>query len=127
MFLIGLLFFLTSCSSSEDDTGNVILSSTPFKTGNFVSGAHPTSGSVSVSPAKKTLSFKNFKTDNGPLLVVYLSTSVGSVDFVSLGDLKGIEGDYSYNIPANTDFSKYTFVDIWCIAASVSFGHAELE
>lgn len=95
--------------------------------GIFVSGAHTTTGSVSVNNSETTLSFTNFKTDNGPKLLVYLTVKVGSSDFVSLGDLKGISGNFTYNIPDNTDLTKYHIVDIWCIDASVSFGHANLK
>jgi len=95
--------------------------------GIFVSGAHTTTGNVSLNSSETVLSFTNFKTDSGPKLLVYLTTKVGSSDFVSLGDLKGISGDYTYDIPDNTDLTKYHIVDIWCIDASVSFGHAELK
>jgi ABC-type Fe3+-hydroxamate transport system substrate-binding protein len=95
--------------------------------GFFVSGAHTTTGSVTVNGSETILSFTNFKTDTGPKLLVYLTTKVGSSDFVSLGDLKGISGNFTYNIPENTDLTKYHIVDIWCIDASVSFGHAELK
>ncbi len=95
--------------------------------GTFISGAHTKTGSVSVSKAEIIISFTDFKTDIGPKLLVYLTTEVGSNDFVSLGDLKGIAGDFMYDIPNNTDLTKYNIVDIWCIDASVSFGHAELN
>ena len=95
--------------------------------GDFVSGAHETSGMVSVNSSITELIFTNFKTDQGPKLLVYLATEVGSNDYISLGDLKGVEGDYKYDIPANTDLAKYKIVDIWCVDFSVSFGHAELK
>ena len=73
------------------------------------------------------MKFSKFKTDAGPKLLVYLTTDVGSSDYVSLGDLKGIDGDFTYSIPDNTDLDKYKIVDIWCVDFSVSFGHAELK
>ena len=98
-----------------------------FVMGDFVDRAHPTSGKAAVNSDKTVLTFTNFKTDNGPKLLVYLSTDVNSTEFVNLGDLKGISGDFTYTIPANTDFAKYKIVNIWCVDFSVSFGTAELK
>ena len=138
LFSLGLL--LVNCSE-EDDLVSVIaeevvegvveevvdgITATDFN-GDFVSAAHPTSGMATVNSDGTTLNFTNFKTDNGPKLLVYLSTDIGAQDFVNLGDLKGVEGDYSYAIPEGTDIEKYKFVDIWCVDFSVSFGHAELK
>ena len=126
LFLIGVL---SGCSDSdgmslfEENTEGTNME----KKGIFISGAHTTTGSVSVNSSETILSFTNFKTDNGPKLLVYLTVEVGSSDFVSLGDLKGISGNFTYNIPDNTDLTKYHIVDIWCIDALVSFGHANLK
>ena len=65
--------------------------------------------------------------ENKNKLLVYLSTDVNSTEFVNLGDLKGISGDFTYNIPAYTDVAKYKIVNIWCVDFSVSFGTAELK
>ena len=130
LVLISLTFCLMGCSSNENDSNNgevVVMPPIPFVMGTFVSGAHPTSGTASVNSTNTVLSFKNFKTDDGPKLLVYLTTQVGSSDYISLGDLKGIEGDYTYDIPNNTDLAKYAIVDIWCVDFEVSFGHAELK
>jgi hypothetical protein len=107
----------------EDNTMN----GSNFVMGDFVDRAHPTSGKAAVNSDKTVLTFTNFKTDNGPKLLVYLSTDVNSTEFVNLGDLKGISGDFTYNIPANTDLAKYKIVNIWCVDFSVSFGTAELK
>lgn len=132
LFCLGLL--LVNCSNDGDDIDEQVLeiidevteASKSFK-GDFVSAAHPTSGMVSVSADFKELSFTNFKTDNGPKLLVYLSTDADATAFVNLGDLKGIEGDYTYAIPEGTDLEKYKIVNIWCVDFSVGFGHAELK
>ncbi|HBK71111.1 MAG TPA: hypothetical protein DDZ39_05545 [Flavobacteriaceae bacterium] len=98
-----------------------------FSKGVFTSGAHTTTGIASINSKKTALKFSKFKTDAGPKLLVYLTTDVGYSDYVSLGDLKGIDGDFTYSIPDNTDLDKYKIVDIWCVDFSVSFGHAELN
>ena len=140
-----VLLLLISCSSESsnndevfndtdiditvDDNstmGNTTNMSTTNLMGQFVSDAHPTSGTVQINDDQAILSFENFMTDNGPQLLVYLSTTLDSTDFVDLGALQGISGNYSYAIPANTDLSIYKYVVIWCVDFSVSFGHAEL-
>lgn len=130
IFLIIVLSINFGCNSEGSDAmdnGTNTLSISEPLTGSFVADAHPTSGTSDVNKEHTKLSFKSFKTDAGPKLLVYLSTSVNSTDFVNLGELKGISGDYDYTIPANTDLNKYKIVVIWCVDFSVSFGHAELK
>ncbi|NNE97011.1 MAG: DM13 domain-containing protein [Acidimicrobiales bacterium] len=69
---------------------------------------------------------ENFSTDNGPDLNVYLRANDGSDDYIDLGDLKGNIGSQNYEIPAGTDLSRFTVVDIWCVRFGVSFTEAEL-
>ncbi|WP_372746151.1 DM13 domain-containing protein [Lutibacter sp.] len=133
-----VLFALVFSSCSGDDEMDTVIETmemeedfsmneTTFVMGDFVDGAHPTSGKASVNADKTVLTFTNFKTDNGPKLLVYLSTDVNATEFVNLGDLKGISGDFTYSIPANTDLTKYKIVNIWCVDFLVSFGTAELK
>jgi len=137
--LFCLVVFLVSCSEDDGpmtENGNVIIeemeedslnTATSSFEGDFVSLAHPTSGKAFVSDDGKTLTFANFKTDSGPKLLVYLSTDNDATAYVNLGDLKGIEGDFTYSIPENTDFERFKVVNIWCVDFSVSFGVAELK
>ena len=128
LLVIMTLFFGCSGDDSEPfvpETEDPVVE--VFAKGNFVSGAHTTSGEASVNNAKTILTLTDFKTDTGPKLLVYLTTGVGSDDYVSLGELKGVSGNYTYDIPANTDIRKYKIVDIWCVDFSVSFGHAQLN
>ena len=131
ILIVFMLFSVTMACSSDSDgmvdemNSGTIVMETP--TGDFVSDAHPTSGMVSVNNDKSILTLTNFKTDDGPKLLLYLSTDVDSKEFVNLGDLKGIEGDFDYEIPVNTDLATYKYVVVWCVDFSVSFGHAELK
>lgn len=120
---------MIACSSDNDNMDELVDAEDNFEDvkGNFISDAHPTSGMVSLNEDGTVLNLNNFKTDDGPKLLLYLSTSVESEDFVNLGDLKGIEGDFQYNIPPNTDLGKHKFVVVWCVDFLVSFGHAELK
>ena len=133
-----LFVLMISCSSSDDDME--IFDSDTSETedmidkpggennsANFVSDAHTTTGTASLDDAKTILIFADFKTDDGPKLNVYLSTDKNSTDFVDLGTLKGISGNFEYAIPENTDLTKYKVVSIWCVDFSVSFGHAILN
>jgi hypothetical protein len=47
-------------------------------------------------------------------------------DFVSLGKLKANNGNQNYDIPSETDLTRYDTVLIWCRPFSVLFGSAEL-
>ena len=130
IFVIVLLIFIGCSSDSKSDVeifDEVTTGTSINLEGQFVSDAHTTTGTVKVNDDTTVLDFENFMTDNGPKLLVYLSTTVNSTDYVDLGDLKGISGDYTYAIPANTDLSKYKYVVIWCVDFLVSFGHAELK
>ena len=129
-FVIVLLTVMVACGSDDNDMGNEINSggaNMEAAKGVFVSDAHPTMGTATVDESVTNLSLTQFKTDDGPKLLLYLSTEVDSKDYVDLGDLKGLEGDFNYAIPAGTDIEKYKYVVVWCVDFSVSFGHAELE
>ena len=131
-----IVLLLAGCSSNDDmeelvnnptdgmDNGG---NTTMQLMGDFVNGAHPTMGKALVNAEHTILSFRNFKTDNGPVLNVYLFEELNSSDYIDLGMLQGLEGDFDYVIPANIDLSKYKIVRIWCVDFSVSFGHADLE
>jgi hypothetical protein len=131
-----MAIFVASCSGNDDDTmfessmeiEEEIVVETPMAVmGDFISGAHPTSGKASVNDKNTELLLSNFKTDNGPKLLLYLSSDVNATEFVNLGDLIGVEGNFTYEIPANTDLKKFKYVNVWCVDFSVSFGHAELK
>lgn len=101
--------------------------------GNFVGagdGFHNVEGVAKVlalSDGKTFLRLENLKATNGPDLYVYLSTSKDASDIVNLGRLKGNIGNQNYEIPAETDLSKYNTVLVWCKAFSTLFGSAKLS
>lgn len=144
-FLAAFLFSLVlSCSGSSEDDGSFVsganeevmqemgqetleMEEGDELKGDFVSGAHVTTGKAVVNEEQTVLNLLNFKTDSGPRLLVYLSIDAKATEFVDLGELKGIDGDYTYNIPSKTDLAKFKYVDIWCVDFDVSFGRAELK
>lgn len=130
---IALLLF-AACSSSGDMMDEMSelpndmedMMEAEETTANFVSDAHPTSGTVTLSEDGKTLFFTDFKSDDGPLLEVYMASDLAVTNYVTLGELKGLDGDYQYTIPEGTDLESLKYVIIWCVDFSVSFGHAVL-
>lgn len=93
-------------------------------------GIHNAEGQVKVLRLNDNTDFlrlEGFRATNGPDLYVYLSTDKQASDFVNLGRLKGNIGNQNYEIPGQTDLSKYNTVLIWCQAFSVLFGSADLE
>ncbi len=79
--------------------------------------------------------FEDFRTTNGPALVVYLAkhpsptqaADVTDGGYISLGKLKGNVGNQNYDIPEDTDVSEYNSVVIWCELFSVLFSPANLS
>lgn len=125
-----LLVLFISCSSDDDtmtpqETQTITMPS--FK-GSFVSAVHPTSGLATIDKNKTMLTFTNFMSDNGPNLDIYLVADLSNVnaDFINLGDIKGLNGTYSYNLPGNIDLKVYKTVVIWCSDFNVNFGYATL-
>src|SRR5271169_7260841 len=111
-----------------------------LETGKFHGKVHATSGRATVyqeSDGKLVLRLTNFKTSNGPDVHVILIAAKdaddnanflnSSTERVELGSLKGNEGDQNYEIPGNTDLSKFRTVSIYCERFNANFGAAPLE
>ncbi len=129
-FKIALAFVLiiSGCSTATDDPP-VVSNALPSLVGVFVSSEHyNTMGDVSLSEERTSLELTDFETDEGPQLELYLTTNLEATDFISLGGLQGLKGDFTYTVPnpESIDFSKYKYVMVWCVAASAEFGHAIL-
>lgn len=115
---------LISCGKDEDS----VPAGVSYQ-GDFVNAAHSTSGVASIDSTGTTLTLTNFKTDSGPDLNIYLASSLSTItsDFIDLGDMKGRNGTYDYEVPSSTDFDTYKYVVVWCVDFDVNFGYAELE
>ncbi len=132
-YLYILLVAFAACSSNSDSFDEMemeeeeeMMMEVDETAANFVSDAHPTSGTASLSEDGKTLSLTNFKSDDGPLLELYLATDLTATTYLSLGELKGLNGNYQYSIPEGTDLESLKYVIVWCVDFKVSFGHAVL-
>lgn len=90
---------------------------------------HDASGTVEVydNGTSRTLAFKNFEGDNGPALRVYLSTNLSNDDFIDLGSLTAVSGNFNYTVDASVDLDRYSNVIVWCEEFSVLFGSAALQ
>lgn len=110
---------------------------TPLVTGQFHNVLHEGKGTATIlqlPDGKKVLRLTNFKTSNGPDVQVYLIAAKDATDndtvktdgFVTLGALKGNEGDQNYEIPSGSDLTKYQAVTIWCRRFGFNFGTAPL-
>ncbi len=90
---------------------------------------HPAEGQVRIvsGGGKQYVRYENFKTINGPDLYVYLAKDLDAKDFISLGKLKGTEGNINYEVPSGVNVSDYKYALVWCKAFSELFNYAELQ
>ncbi len=108
-------------------------------TGTFVDAdaVHKGSGSATLyalPDGGHVVRFEDFRTTNGPALVVYLakhpspSSAADVLDggFIDLGELKGNVGNQNYVIPAGTSVDEYASVVVWCELFDVLFSPAAL-
>jgi len=116
--LVSLLF--SSCGKDDDATPPA---NTLFK-GDFVSSAHTTRGLATIDSTETTLTLTNFKTDAGSDLNIYIASNINNVtsDFIALDDIKGVNGNYTCNLPDNKNYEDYKYVVVWCVVFDVNFG-----
>ena len=97
--------------------------------GPFKERAHEVKGKALVinSGGKNILRFEDFETINGPKLHIYLSTDLGTGDFIDLGEIKATKGNVNYELGDDVDISKYNKVLVWCVPFRVLFSYAELN
>lgn len=90
---------------------------------------HPASGNVKIieTGGKQYIRYENFKTINGPDLLVYLAKDLKAKEFISLGKLKATEGNINYEIPQATNIREYPYVLVWCEDFSVLFNYAHVS
>jgi hypothetical protein len=104
--------------------------------GTFVDGEHATSGTATIlqlPDGSRFVRLEGFSTSDGPDVDVWVTDEQAGGDdwgkyddgrYVSLGDLKGTDGNQNYAIPADADLSGLTSVVIWCDRFNVAFGSA---
>ncbi len=75
---------------------------------------------------QKIIRFKDFETDNGPDLHIYLSSDLSNKDFIDLGKIRATKGNVNYELATSADTSRYNRVLVWCVPFGVLFSYAEL-
>ena len=137
--VVAFVFALQPSVYAQDNTKHDGTTKT-LATGTFHGKVHKTSGRATIyqeSNGKLVLRLTNFKTSNGPDVHVILIAAKdadddanflkSSTERVELGSLKGNEGDQNYEIPSDTDLSKFQTVSIYCERFNANFGAAPLE
>lgn len=97
--------------------------------GNFIKGPWGTTSGIAkviITKGKLQLRLDSFMVSSGPDLKVYISKEVQPLNFIRLGDLKGLSGDQLYDIPGNPDFKEYPYALIYCEKFNHLFGSALL-
>jgi hypothetical protein len=105
--------------------------------GEFVSQEHGTSGVakiIKLGDGSRLLRLENFSTSDGPDVHVWLADRPAGGGWhiyddgrhVSLGKLKGTDGNQNYPIPPDVDLAGLQSVVIWCDRFNVAFGSAPL-
>jgi Electron transfer DM13 len=129
--LAATVLLCTACkkNNTPENLQEVLPGGSKVAMGSFTSNAHTTTGMVRVvdSVGMRYLVFDNFRTDNGPALRVWLSKNTGVSDYINLGNLKAVNGNFYYQLSTTQNTSAYNHVLIWCEAFSVLFGHAVLQ
>ena len=113
---------------------------TPIFTGRFSGEVHKTSGRATIfkqADGSQSLRLTDFSTSNGPQLHVLLvdgqnpdaskDFSLAAVKNIDLGNLKGNQGDQSYQLPGGVDLQKFNIVMIYCERFHANFGSATLQ
>ncbi|MDQ5852414.1 MAG: DM13 domain-containing protein [Chloroflexota bacterium] len=109
-----------------------------LKRGHFHPVEHRATGDATIyqlADGTRILRLENFDVLNGPDLYVYLARAEDADDeapilergFVSLGRLKGNQGNQNYVVPADLDLRAFHSVSIWCQRFSVNFATAPLR
>jgi hypothetical protein len=131
-FTAVLILYLSSCKkeSAADRANEETPSGTILAQGSFVSNVHPSSGTVKVvqgASGKISLVFENFRTDNGPDLRIWLASNTNADNYVEIGPLTAVSGNFSYEMDSSVSYAVNNTVLIWCEDFSVLFGHAVLR
>lgn len=116
------------------EAGPVVLARGEFRDADAVHKGTGQAALYALPDGRHLVRFEDFRTTNGPDLVVYLAkhpspTSAADVvdnGYLSLGDLKGNVGAQNYDVPAGVAVEEYGSVVIWCELFGVLFSPAPL-
>jgi hypothetical protein len=113
---------------------------TALYTGSFHSDAHETTGRATVyqqSNGSRALRMSNFSTSDGAALHVILldgrnlahgrDLTLNGTNDRDLGELKAIQGEQDYTLPADVDLNRFNTVVIYSAGLHAIFGTATLD
>ena len=88
---------------------------------------------LELADGSRVVRLEALDTSNGPDLYLYVTStpaageeSTFDDEFVNLGRLKGNQGDQNYELPPDTDLTRFATVLIWCDRFDSAFGAADL-
>lgn len=121
-------------SESMPSNSPQVISSGRFVDADAIHKGNGNATIYAVGDGKHVVRFEDFRTTNGPALVVYLAkhpspteaSHVKDGGYLSLGKLKGNVGNQNYVIPNGTNVDEYNSVVIWCELFGVLFSPAAL-
>jgi len=82
---------------------------------------------IYIKDGQPMLRLKDFQTNDGPDLKVYLSSDLTSENGIDIGPIQGLDGTYDYPIDPSVDIFGKNNVLIWCAAFDVVFTSASLS
>jgi hypothetical protein len=109
-----------------------------IRTGQFHDVQYKGTGTATIfrlPDGKLVLRLENLDVQNGPDLYVYVSAAPDATDaatvtnntFVSLGRLKGNQGNQNYDLPADLNLAEANSIVIWCQRFRANFVTAPLK
>lgn len=124
----------TAADDEMPPAGPTVLARGTFRDADAVHKGSGQATLYALPDGRHLVRFEDFRTTNGPDLVVYLAkhaspaTAGDVVDngYLSLGDLKGNVGNQNYEVPAGVAVDEYGSVVIWCELFGVLFSPAPL-
>jgi hypothetical protein len=128
LLAFGLLLIFACTKPASDDNVNPGSTDTILSTGTFVNGAHATSGTAKLimdKDGKRFLLLENFKSDKGPDVRIYLSTSLQDNDYTEITKTVN-NGNIRLEVPTSAKNTQ-KYVLVWCEAFSILFDSAELK
>lgn len=134
----------TNSTPEDSATNETTQASNATRSGTFVDGEHPTSGTATLveKDGKRILELDEaFNTStSGPDLVVVLHRSpdvigsttppaypINEADYVIIAPLEKYSGAQSYEIPENINLDEFESAAIWCRRFNATFGSARLQ
>jgi hypothetical protein len=130
LLFIALCSIMACAKNTPENAEEMLPSGTVVATGTFTGDRHPTSGVVQLirdAAGKDHLVFRNFRSDNGPDLRVWMSPNNTASSYVEIGVLRAISGNFSYELTLPVNHTVNNRVLIWCEDFSVLFGYAVLQ